>query len=200
MNNQIIEKINPKAMALKFKNMMQEGFSQVSAACKIYVSIVDQSAVDAQIFRDEIPEIPTGAWNRYESVGRSALHPNLLAWRTCEGIKRLEKLPFSDQAKYSEENIEVLTSSGDKLSVSIQNLTKDQAEQVFANDHVRDLAGQKAYLESLKTKRKREMELKDSSPKVYHKPWKVISRNIIEINGVKFQRKDVVGMLSEMEA
>ena len=67
------------------------------------------------------------------------------------GAKKLKNLPYSQQEKFSKNRIEVLTKTKDILKVEVSSLTKEQVKQVFADDHVRTLAEQRAYIESQET-------------------------------------------------
>ena len=191
--------ININDAVKNFKEFMQDGFNKIIEACKLYATIIDQSEESAEIFRKRLPEIPEGAWKRYELVGRGMLHPKLFAWRNCPGVQRLEKLSLADQEKYSRENFNVLLSNNDTMLISVHNLTHDQSRQVMNDNHVRSIPEQRAYLEDLKMRKHREIELKNSTLTIYEKPWKVTGKTSVNINGVIFKRKDIVEILSEME-
>ena len=63
--------------------------------------------------------------------------------------KCIQKLPYSEQKRVLGNSVEVLMpDNGDKLNISTKNLTSSQCRQVFSPNSVRDLAGQKAWVES----------------------------------------------------
>lgn len=74
-----------------------------------------------------------------------------LAYAGTIGAKRLTKMPLSVQEKYVSEPIPVITHGSDgwsEILVAVNYLTKEQCDYVFAADHVRTVAEQRAYIES----------------------------------------------------
>lgn len=86
--------------------------------------------------------------NVFERIGRKQLHSDLFLM-DVPATPFLARLPYSDQEKYLHEPVELLVGnngSADVLKVDIRNLTPEQARQVFAHDHTRDIAEQRAWL------------------------------------------------------
>lgn len=86
--------------------------------------------------------------NVFERIGRNQLHCDLFLL-DVPASGHLARLPYSDQERYLHEPVELLVGSNgnaDVLRVEIRNLTPEQARQVFALDHVRDLGEQRAWL------------------------------------------------------
>ena len=69
----------------------------------------------------------------------------------CPGAKRLRKLPLPIQKRCMADSVEVAIQDREgrwtSLKMEVPNLTRAQAEQVFAKDRVRSLAEQRAWLE-----------------------------------------------------
>ena len=100
----------------------------------------------------EAIDIQPGVLSRFEQLGRKQLMPELLI-SSYPASKHIQKLPYSEQKRVMDASVDVLTSdSGDKLKISTKNLTPSQCRQVFALNSVRDIAGQRAWIESNKVK------------------------------------------------
>jgi len=195
---EVVEKLNPAEAAQSFRKFLIAGIECIYKACELYVQLVDQSKADADEFRRLIPEVPQAAWKRYERVGRKDLHPSFLAWSGSYGVRRIEKLPYSEQEKFSKEHPAVLLAGGESELIPVTHLTKSQANQVFASDHYRNLDEQRTYLDDLKRKALRRNEFESGDIQDLEKQWKVVGEDIIEIRGVRFRRKDLLEMLSEI--
>lgn len=94
---------------------------------------------------------------RFEQIGRKEIYPKLLV-NTSLGYRKLSACPYREQELYAESPVDLVV-MGDKgpdiLRVSVDHLTPEQAKQVFARNHVRSTAEQRAWLE---TERKRANE------------------------------------------
>lgn len=195
------DKISVDKAVRVFEEKIASGYILVVQGCRIYALLVDQSLEDAAAFRTRLPKIPAIAWKDYERIGRGRMHPEMLSYRSCPGVQRLSKLPYEIQEKYSNDRkFNLLLAGGDTMLISIKDMSKEQSRQAFSDDDERDLPKQKAYLEDLKMKSLREVEIEKSNYRIYEKPWRIINKKIIEISGVRFERKDLVSMLSEMES
>jgi hypothetical protein len=109
--------------------------------CEAFPNIIDE-LLDRNIPRTLLTTL--------DGIGRGKIYEGLL-FESGSQYRRLQKCPISEQEKYFNQPIAVVLADGDKLNIKIENLTPAQAKQVFANDHVRTDAEQRAYLESLKT-------------------------------------------------
>lgn len=98
---------------------------------------------------DKVPHMTEERVNCFIQMGLKRLHPDMLL-SDGPGIRRLRKLPYALQEKYSSELIEVWIGPADKtLMVDVRNLTARQARQVFSPDgSIRTVAAQRAYAES----------------------------------------------------
>lgn len=88
---------------------------------------------------------------RLARVGRHEIVPQLLVASSC-GSNKLRQLPYELQEKYVSQPVELLvkTEAGwDTLLVEVDNLTKDQTDQVFDSKtrDVRSTAAQRAFIE-----------------------------------------------------
>jgi len=76
----------------------------------------------------------------------------------CPGAKRLRNLPLQIQEQCMEANVDAAIEDRagrwTSLRIAVQNLTKAQADQVFAKDRVRSVAEQRAWLEDRREKKR----------------------------------------------
>ena len=144
--NTIIE-----SKAQKIALLITAGIESWVKAGEILVDILDNDQVEL----DEVSErtgVPIGVLGRFEQLGRKQLLPDLLI-ADYPASRYMQCLPYSEQGRLTRESVEVLTSDGsDKILVSSRNLTANQCRQVFSKHEVRDLAGQRAWVESTKRK------------------------------------------------
>lgn len=99
------------------------------------------------------------------AVGRGHIHPDLLL-HTSPAAQMLLGCDVSEQRRYIEQPLELMVLHDDQpqtLQVKLDALTPDQARQVIDRDHVRDLAEQRAWLESqlAKQQAKRQAAVED---------------------------------------
>lgn len=122
----------------------------IETLASVYCEAITKYPDIKSIVREQISYVSPSFWTKLENIGNGLLSAGLLMDRSLGAI-RLQNMPMSDQEKYVKEPFQVLTSIGDTLLVNLHDLSFDQANQVFAGDHIRDLGGQRAYLESKKT-------------------------------------------------
>lgn len=170
---------------------MQHAIESMYEGCKMYVDLIDKNTAAKELFLEA--GLKESELRKMEHVGRNIMNVKLLT-ATGEQYRCIAKCPISEQNKYLNEPIEVLTYNGDVLKVSIDNLSKDQTKQVFADNHVRGLSEQKVYLEELK---KREYIAKQ--PKQNREPYTISKNTVVFNNPCKLTRKEMLIILSRMD-
>lgn len=121
-----------------------ENLQQIS---EVYVTAIDRDPAFREHLADELPAVPGGFWRDLERVGRGQLDSRI-AGGGVPYSQRLRRLTMSEQKQAIEHPLQLLTSGGDTLRASIDSLLPEQAEQVFARDHIRSLPEQKAWIEA----------------------------------------------------
>ena len=144
------ELMQPKIQ--QFMQLLFDGIDAWTKAGDLLVQMIDEDPKVIEKICEQNPGISKGILYRFEAIGRRELFPKLLA-SSSYGVKCLMRMPYSLQKKHYDEPVPVLTNNNDLLLVDLHNLTPEQCKQVFANNHIRDQAEQRAYLESEKTKR-----------------------------------------------
>jgi hypothetical protein len=116
---------------------------------KEFVLELEKDPTMAEQMLKRYPEISKTTLVKLENIGKKALHPSL-AILEGPGYEMLKKLPYSDQERYLKEPIVMYTfknGTSSKLKVWAKNMARKVALQVFAHNHIRDEAEQRAYLE-----------------------------------------------------
>lgn len=184
------KEIITKSAIESFKSAWTNGMNNILKACKIYVEAIDNDETQKEKFREAFPQISNVAWARIESTGRGAIH-HLLLCDSSPIAPKLRKLPFSEQKQALENGIEYLTSKGDVLKIKTQNLLPEQIAQVMAGNHIRDIAEQRAWIETQKNKNSIEVEY--VPPKQWH-----IHHRCLYVGAVKFNRQQLEEILEQL--
>ena len=190
---QIVENevVNINDAVAKFGELLKQGLEMIAEAGRVYVQAIDQDPDIKEKFVETFPEAGAGLWNSMEKIGRGQLHYKLYL-ASSAGAAALSRLPYSDQEKYINSPVELLIGDGDKILCPVNNLTPDQSKQVFASDHIRDLGEQRAYLEDLRVKKARRVDIKAVTG--YE-----IKKGKLIVGDVVFCSKDLHRILGEMD-
>jgi len=124
--------------------------SAVSEVSSIYVDAVDRDPLFRDYVRETMPETPSSFWRNIERVGRNQLDGRIMGGSIPYG-NRLRYLSISEQRCAIDGGLTLLVREGHSMAVRIDSITADQAEQLFARDHIRSLPEQQAFLESKAT-------------------------------------------------
>jgi hypothetical protein len=137
------------AKILQFSAHITAGMESWMSAGKILVEILEADPNAYNYITHECPQITPGMLRTFERIGRGLLLP-ALALESGSGPKMLRNLPLSQQERFMKEPVPLVvhTKDGktDTLLVHVKDMTKEQAQQAFANDHIRTLGEQKAVM------------------------------------------------------
>jgi hypothetical protein len=135
------------------RRRLAEGLARIKASvdeiATIYVQAIDRDPAFRDYIADEVVGVPANFWRSLEMVGRKQLDGRILT-----GVpfgNKLRSLPMSEQRAVLDGSLSLLVRDGDSLQVKLDAITMDQAEQLFARDHIRSLAEQRTWLESRST-------------------------------------------------
>jgi hypothetical protein len=135
----------------QFEKCLFTGLENIVQAGKTYVQAIDTYPNAARVFSAKFPMLNEEVWRRLELVGRNKMH-YLLLIDSSPAADRLRTLTYEDQQKAMNDGLDVLAKDGSSVRVAANRLTPDMAEQVIVKGHIRNLAGQKAFLEDRKPK------------------------------------------------
>ena len=181
------------ALAKEFGDHMKGAANRITKAAHCYVKAiqVDTSAID--VFRDKYPTVPTSVWSGFCRIAAGELHPQLLFDGTPGG-RALTKCDMVTQTSFMDEGIPIATASGDTLLVSARKMTYEQAKQVFCRGRIRDIAEQRAWIESMK------MRSHISTRKAINTENQIyVEKGKLNIGDVKLTRADLLRFLAQME-
>lgn len=183
-----MSEITVTTTAITLYDMFVKTMVDLQETSRIYVKEIESNPG----IKQELIELglPSGFLATAERIGRGQLHYKLM-YKTGFQFARLRFLPFSEQERALDGGpIEVLLPGGDKLKVSIDNMTREQAAQVFSPSGIRDIAAQRAFLESRKIHKTTTIELPKNK---YH-----VSRGTLVVGDVVFTKAELVKILGEL--
>jgi hypothetical protein len=178
----------------EFLRLFKEGGDIYVRAGELLVEMVEEDPYIYDYIISQCPTLNAAVLGRLEQMGRKTLHPQLL-FTNSPGFSKLLKLPYSMQERYVTEPVPMIvhTEAGtDVLLVKAKDMTKEQAAQVFAPGRVRTEGEQKAWL----VQQRSEKAIRNEE--TVKTPWKIRGHKVI-INGVEFTRKEIAGILAQME-
>lgn len=132
----------------QFAQLINDGIEAWVKAGEIVVELLDADPQAMDNICAQCPWITPEIIVRFEQIGRKQVYPKLLL-SDAPGVRKLRKLSYSLQGKYSEEPVDLLVvnnGSTDVLKVHVKSLTSSQANQVFDKDCVRSVAQQRAFI------------------------------------------------------
>lgn len=136
------------AQISQFAALVQQGIAAWVSAGEILVTILDADPCAVDKICGANPWITPEVVFRFEQIGRKQVSPQLML-SDAPGVRKLRAMPLSQQEKFAAEPIELLVHEDGKtdvLKVHVKNLTASQSQQVFAKDHIRDIAEQRAFM------------------------------------------------------
>jgi hypothetical protein len=179
----------------RFAELYVKGVEAWIEAGTVLCELVDADPHVYDYILKDCPNLNAGILERFEQMGRKTLHPQLLLNNSI-GYSRLQKLPYSLQERYLDEPIPLVvhTESGetDILLVKAREMTKDQANQVFANGRLRTEGEQKAWLIQQQSNKSRDIIPAQETG------YKIKGKKVI-INGVEFTRRQLASILAQMD-
>lgn len=174
--------------------LIKQGVEAWVKAGKLVAQAVDEDPDFIDKVCAKCPDISPEVMLRFDQIGRNRLYPKLLL-SDSPGVKKLFRLPYALQERYSEKPVELLISENDStktLHVDVRNLTADQARQVFDKSGVRSVAAQRAWLESMK----RSSPVVDAMADV---AYVISGKRIILKKDASFTARELARILSEIE-
>lgn len=133
---------------LQFIALFKQGVEAWINAGGLLVELVEDDPHVYDYIIQQCPTLNSGVLGLFERMGRKLLHPQLLLTNS-PGFSKLQRLPYSMQERFIEEPIPLIVHTGDGtdvLLVKAKDLTKEQANQVFAPNRLRTEGEQKAWM------------------------------------------------------
>lgn len=164
-------------------------------AGQIVCSLIDEDPAAIDKITSKIPQLSRETLRSLERIGRGTLLPQLML-RSGAGWQRLRMMPVSVQARFVDAPVEVLitTESGaESLMISVNNMSANQARQVFAYDGtVRDLGAQRAWLADEAHKQLQ------AGPAATRKAWSIKGTTLVVRDSCQLSKQELVGIIAEM--
>lgn len=175
----------------KFIELFLKGIELWLEAGRIVSQALEEDPDFAEKVNAAHPEISVDTVYAFDRIGRKQLHPKLVI-SDSPGARKLRRLPYTMQEKYTDEPVPVLirTESGwETLKVNVFNLTSEQAAQVFDGDVIRTEGAQRAWLESKASKALIQVD----------EPYRVSGRKLLIMQPCQLNAKQLATILAQME-
>ena len=180
----------------EFREALTAGMDGIVRASEIYVDALDDDPRNADKFQSVFADwVPASAWKQFEAVGRKWMHPKLFMGGMSNRRKAHmgKALPYSLQERiFSGERFPLLVGGGDVMQVTVMDATLDQVGQLFAQDGLRGLPGQKSWLEEIALVGETEAATPEVMPYVIH------GGSVTFRKGVRMTRAELKRLLQEM--
>jgi hypothetical protein len=171
-----------------FVAMLYEGVAAWEKAGKLLVKLIARNPDIKFRIVKEHPEISMGVLARLEMVGRGTVKPEFLL-SDAAPYQSVRKLPVSDQEGLLKNPTVplVIREEGrtEVLKVDFRNLQAVQVRQVFASDHIRSEAEQRAWIEA------------HNAP-VMQRDWAIEDGMVVFRRGAKLTVSQLSGIIQEV--
>ena len=171
----------------EFQLAFAAGTDAIIKACRAYVYALDTFDEAKQGFMKACPTIPQRVWTSIEAVGREWIDPRLL-WGGGNATKYLRKLPLSTQRETLSHGVDVATDA-EVVHVACEAVPSAMLSQVFAPDHIRTPAEQRAF---------RSRHPDPITPAAQSKSWEVKKHQLRVYRPTVFSTKEVQQILKVM--
>lgn len=179
-----------------FKKRIIDGIANaedmIQRTAAIYVEAITKDPTFKDWITDEVPQVSGGIWRTLEMVGRGQLDARIAAGG-CPYGNKLRRLPMSEQKQALDGTLPFLTASGDTLNMRLDAMMPAQAEQVFANSHIRSLSEQKGFQEAQAIEKAKDQKVKKTHCIEVNK-----KKQYIVVNGAILTRNDLEDYLRKI--
>jgi len=165
----------------------------------VLVELIDSGITVEEIQRQMPSEIPIGALESFERIGRNLIVPALLIAEYA-AAPHIRKLPIEKQEQILKSGCSILimnNGSPDTLRCDVRDMTSSQCRQVFEGDHVRSISQQRMWIESEKA-RKSLNEMSKAVTEVT--PYTIHGKKVIFSKGCEMTQQQVAMLLAQLSA
>jgi len=192
MKNKIAIKGKIGSYISTFEKALTGAVANILEASNAYVMAIDADPNAAKLFHEQFEDVvPPSAWAGFEAVGRKQMHPKMLYGGGKNG-HYIKRLPYSEQELvFNGERVTMLTRDGkDSILVDLREVTKEQAEQLVSNNHIRTPEEQRSYLEQYRKA--------DEKQPVFRPPYKVGKQGLVISQPCTLTKRELSRILGEM--
>jgi len=129
----------------EFKDGCSQGITGFIKAGKAYVAALDADPNNWNLFRAALPGFTESVWRQYEELGRGKMYFGTIT--AGQHKSKIMKMSYTVQKLIAGgQKYELLLPNGDVLNIDPREITLRQAKQLYANDHIRTVSEQRAWL------------------------------------------------------
>jgi hypothetical protein len=180
----------------RFREAFKDSAEKLAKAAEVYYAAIIEHPTARDAFAKAFPQIPSSFWANMARVGSGEMDCRLLLDATPGG-RALTYCDSATQAHYLANPVPMAVvgaGKGDSMLVSIDKMTSEQCRQVFNRGAVRDLAEQRAWIETQKTR-----AAIVNPPAVDPVNDVFVKGGLLHVGGVKLDRKQLLKYLTQME-
>lgn len=186
--------IDVPEMVEQFRAKINESANSIEEAARIYYNAVHGSPEAAALFRSAFPSVSSRTWSNFMKLAQGALLKSLV-FNGSHGAVALSYCDIDSQKVFTTNPVPVMLSNGDILQIHLDKLTGFQSRQVFNRGSVRDLAEQRAWIETQKTRAKiTKTKMVDRENGVF------VKGNRLHVGELKFSKADLLRYIKMMES
>lgn len=177
----------------RFDTRMETITESIKVAAQEYADALSVDPAARDMFAAAYPTYPSSVWSGFIRIAAGDMHESLLFDGTSGG-RALLKCPYDVQEHYIDNPVSMVTSDGEMLNVSVSKLTGNQVNQVFASGCVRDVAEQRAWIESQKTAAAINKKVKiDKTNGIY------VKGTYLHVGEIRLSRAELLKYLGQMD-
>ena len=175
------------------KTSMAASRDAVQQAAKHYYDALKVDASARDMFAEAFPTVSSATWSGFVRIASGEMDARLL-FDATPAARALVKCDSTTQTHYIETPIPVSCGNGDTILVQLDKMTGEQARQVFNHGAVRDVAEQRAWIETQKTRK--QIKTKPTIDKVNEV---FVKGSHLHVGKLKLSRAELLRFLAQME-
>jgi hypothetical protein len=188
-----------ETLALDYKSSVGQiaqlfttGIEAWRKAGELLVQLYDADPENRAKVKSDLCGFPSGALATLERIGRKKLVSQVYASAGI-GFRKLQSMPYDVQERCLKSPVELLVvdreGRTDTLKVSIKDLSKEQAAQIFGATDLRDLSAQRAYLADVRAK---------AAPQRVEDAYRLLKDKLVVVRPCELTRQQLTSLLAQM--
>ena len=134
------------------KLAMTDSAKAITVAAQHYYDALKLNPKARDLFNDAFPTVSSQTWSGFIRIASGEMDCRLL-FDATPAARALTYCDSDTQAHYLDNPVPVSCGNGDTILVQLDKMTSEQARQVFNRGAVRDIAEQRAWIETQKTRK-----------------------------------------------
>ena len=177
-----------------FRSGMVDSAEAIKTAAKHYYEALRIDPIARDMFTEQFPTVSSQTWSGMIRIASGEMDHRLL-FDATPGARALTHCDATTQSLYINKPIPVCCGNGDTILVQLDKMTSEQTRQVFNRGAIRDIAEQRAWIETQKTRAHIV-----SKPKIDKANDVFVKGAHLHVGKLKLSRAELLRYLAQMEA